>query len=285
MAKWPLGYVALGRGQTASARAILAEALGFGEGSGSLELMLPALWGLAEAAVLAGDPLDAVERCERAFALTTDAHDRALLVPFIVTGVRAYQAAGRPESAAGWVSRCAAYLTDTQPSGNAAIAHGRGLVALAAGSTGLARDNLVAAIEGWEECGRTWEGHWARLDLATCFMRSNRFADSVRLASDVLAVAARLESEPLATRADQLLRQARGHTSGEERWHPLTAREFEVARLITEGRTNSEIAKELLIAPRTASSHVEHILAKLGASRRSEIAAWATTVTRSDLSN
>jgi DNA-binding CsgD family transcriptional regulator len=285
MAKWPLGYVALGRGQTESARATLVEALSFGQGSGSLELILPALWGLAEAAVLDGDPLDAAGRCEQAFSLATDVHDRALLVPFVVTGVRAYQAAGRPESAAGWITRCGDYLAETSAIGRTAVAHGRGLVALAAGSTGLARDDLLAGIEGWEESGRVWEGHWARLDLANCFMRSNRFAEAVRLAADVLDAAGRLDSEPLATRADQLLRQARGHTSGEERWHPLTAREFEVARLITEGRTNTEIAQVLLIAPRTASSHVEHILAKLGASRRSEIAAWATTVTRSDLSN
>ncbi len=285
MAKWPLGYVALGRGQTDAARANLAEALGFGEQSESLELILPALWGWAETSLLASEPVEALDACERAFSLATEAHERMLLVPFIVTGVRAYQAAGRPESAAGWLTRCADYLAETSVIALAAIAHGRGIVALAAGSTGLARDDLSVAIQGWDDCGRTWEGYWARLDLANCFMRSNRFAEAVRLAAEVLAAADRLESEPLATRADQLLRQARGHTTGEERWHPLTAREFEVARLITEGRTNVEIAQELLIAPRTASSHVEHILAKLGASRRSEIAAWATTVTRSDLSN
>jgi DNA-binding CsgD family transcriptional regulator len=58
----------------------------------------------------------------------------------------------------------------------------------------------------------------------------------------------------------------------------LTAREFEVARLIAEGLTNAAIADELTIAPKTASSHVEHILAKLGVSRRAEIAAWVATV-------
>jgi DNA-binding CsgD family transcriptional regulator len=42
--------------------------------------------------------------------------------------------------------------------------------------------------------------------------------------------------------------------------------------------TNAEIADALDIAPRTASSHVEHILAKLGASRRAEIATWASNV-------
>jgi DNA-binding CsgD family transcriptional regulator len=57
---------------------------------------------------------------------------------------------------------------------------------------------------------------------------------------------------------------------------PLTAREFEVARLIAEGATNREIAERLVIAPKTASTHVEHILAKLGVSRRAEIAAWVS---------
>jgi DNA-binding CsgD family transcriptional regulator len=60
----------------------------------------------------------------------------------------------------------------------------------------------------------------------------------------------------------------------------LTAREFSVARLIAEGLTNAEIADRLEIAPKTASSHVEHILAKLGVTRRAEIAAWTATVAR-----
>ena len=44
--------------------------------------------------------------------------------------------------------------------------------------------------------------------------------------------------------------------------------------------TNAEIAAELTIAPKTASSHVEHILAKLGVTRRAEIAAWVATISR-----
>ena len=75
---------------------------------------------------------------------------------------------------------------------------------------------------------------------------------------------------------------ARGRVAVEEPWRPLTAREFEVARLIAEGMTNAEIAEALDIAPKTASSHVEHILAKLGVTRRAEIAAWTATVARSD---
>jgi len=47
--------------------------------------------------------------------------------------------------------------------------------------------------------------------------------------------------------------------------------------LITSGGRELN-ATELAIAPKTASAHVEHILAKLGATRRAEIASWATTV-------
>jgi DNA-binding CsgD family transcriptional regulator len=70
----------------------------------------------------------------------------------------------------------------------------------------------------------------------------------------------------------------RSRTIEEEPWRPLTAREYEVARLIAAGLTNGAIADDLAIAPRTVSAHVEHILAKLGVSRRAEVATWAAGV-------
>lgn len=55
---------------------------------------------------------------------------------------------------------------------------------------------------------------------------------------------------------------------------PLTRRELEVADLVARGLTNKEIAHQLVIAPRTAEGHVEHILNKLGFNKRVQIAAW-----------
>ena len=55
---------------------------------------------------------------------------------------------------------------------------------------------------------------------------------------------------------------------------PLTRRELQVARLVTGGRSNKEIAAELVIAQRTAEGHVERILAKLGFTSRAQVAAW-----------
>jgi HD-GYP domain-containing protein (c-di-GMP phosphodiesterase class II) len=48
----------------------------------------------------------------------------------------------------------------------------------------------------------------------------------------------------------------------------LTPREVEVLRLLARGLTKRQVAKELVIAPKTADAHVQHIYAKLGVSTR-----------------
>ena len=55
---------------------------------------------------------------------------------------------------------------------------------------------------------------------------------------------------------------------------PLTPREMQVARLVAGGRSNKEIAADLVISQRTAEGHVEHILTKLGFTSRAQVAAW-----------
>ena len=55
----------------------------------------------------------------------------------------------------------------------------------------------------------------------------------------------------------------------------LTPRERQVVALVASGRSNKAIAEELYISPATAARHVANILAKLGFSSRTQIAAWA----------
>lgn len=57
---------------------------------------------------------------------------------------------------------------------------------------------------------------------------------------------------------------------GRDTHEQLTARELEVLRLLGLGRSNAEIAEELVIAPRTVKVHVQNILGKLGAANRTE---------------
>jgi predicted ATPase/DNA-binding CsgD family transcriptional regulator len=59
-----------------------------------------------------------------------------------------------------------------------------------------------------------------------------------------------------------------------QRYGGLTAREREVAALVTQGLGNSAIAAELFVTVRTVEAHITHILRKLGYSSRAQIAAW-----------
>lgn len=56
----------------------------------------------------------------------------------------------------------------------------------------------------------------------------------------------------------------------------LTRRETEIAALLAEGLSNKEIAARLVISPRTAETHIDHILSKLGMTSRAQVASWVT---------
>ena len=70
---------------------------------------------------------------------------------------------------------------------------------------------------------------------------------------------------------------AAGHRVSRRREGPagLTAREVEVLRLLARGLSNKQIASQLVIAPKTAGNHVEHIYAKIGASTRAGASLFA----------
>jgi DNA-binding NarL/FixJ family response regulator len=55
----------------------------------------------------------------------------------------------------------------------------------------------------------------------------------------------------------------------------LSAREVEVLRLLASGRSNQQIAAELVISLNTVQRHVSNIFAKIGAGNRVEAATYA----------
>ena len=56
----------------------------------------------------------------------------------------------------------------------------------------------------------------------------------------------------------------------------LTAREIEVLRLMAQGQTNRQIARNLTVSPGTVRVHVQHIIAKLEVSDRTHAAVRAS---------
>lgn len=268
-----LGYVSLSRGDLADAMAHLEHALGLGEQMEEVQRISPALWGLAEVALHEERLDDAIQLCERGYALSAPIRDAANVFPFVVTGTRAMLAARDAAAAADWLERCAALLRRRGIPGTlAALDHAAGLIAQAEGRTTQAKELLEAASTVWDERGRFWEGVQALLDLARCAIRGRRAGEATRYATDARRRASEAGASLLVRLSGAIKLDPRAESSS----GPLTSREYEVAKLIAEGATNREIAERLVIAPKTASSHVEHILAKLGVARRAEIAAWVS---------
>src|SRR4029079_6837859 len=95
------------------------------------------------------------------------------------------------------------------------------------------------------------------------------------------AAAAQLRAEVHAGRLDgdaaEAVLSAAGHRVRRRREGPanLTAREVEVLRLAARGLSNKEIAQRLVISPKTAGNHIEHIYTKIGTSNRAGASLFA----------
>jgi DNA-binding NarL/FixJ family response regulator len=75
------------------------------------------------------------------------------------------------------------------------------------------------------------------------------------------------------------LLQKLGHEAGacpEPAAHGLSDRELDVLRLLAAGKTNREIARELILSVSTVKTHVEHVIAKLDVADRTQAAVKAT---------
>jgi DNA-binding CsgD family transcriptional regulator/tetratricopeptide (TPR) repeat protein len=145
-----------------------------------------------------------------------------------------------------------------------------------------------AALVRFEAYGHVFELARTRARLAAVLHAAGEVAEARELVVPARAAALQLGARPLleelravdgtrSTGIDGTGRRPARRASGPAALGPasLTAREREILALVAAGRTNGEIGKQLFIATKTASVHVSNILAKLGASSRTEAAAIA----------
>jgi DNA-binding NarL/FixJ family response regulator len=115
----------------------------------------------------------------------------------------------------------------------------------------------------------------AQYELAAVLARRAGRGDLTRarsLVADAGRQAEELGMAPIASKAANLVE----HLQASDMPTQLTRRERDVAALVAKGLTNREIAEQLYLSERTAQNHVQHILAKLALSKRSQIAVWVT---------
>jgi len=95
------------------------------------------------------------------------------------------------------------------------------------------------------------------------------------LLEEALQISTDLGMPPLRQQVDDLISRA-GETPASGYPGGLSQREVDVLRLISNGKTDREIAEELIIAIRTVNTHVGNIPNKTGATNRPEAAIYAS---------
>jgi DNA-binding NarL/FixJ family response regulator len=209
-----------------------------------------------------GDSREALDAADR-FLRRIGESDRFERVAGLELIVRAGVAAGELDAArtaAGEIGDAAAAV-GTAPLRAAALA-ASGRLAAAAGDAASAIAFLDDAADLYVAAGARYDAALARLDLAAVLRASGR-ADTARAAEEAGRAELRaLGAAPPAEAADG----------------PLSRREREVLRLVARGRSNEQIAAELVLSVRTVERHVANAYAKIGVSGRTARAAataWA----------
>lgn len=216
-----------------------------------------------------GDAERARDLAER-YLRRIPADERTERVPGLELLVRARLALGDRDAAAGAVTELrtiAETLATDALRAPAALAEG--LLAAAAGDHEAARRSLEDAVDLYERSGAPFDAARARFELARTLRALERFA----AAQDEAQAAARALRELGAA----LERGTDGGTSPDG----LTLREREVLRLVAQGRSNQEIAVELVLSVRTVERHISNVYAKIGASgttARAAAASYAASV-------
>lgn len=148
----------------------------------------------------------------------------------------------------------------------------RGALAVAESRPEEALAALRAACRRWHDVGATYEAARSCVLLGEAY---GTLGDPDAGMSELISAREmfeRLGAAPDAQLADRLVAQL-----SEEDTRPagLTEREVEVLQLVARGRTNREVAEQLVLSEKTVARHLSNIFTKIDVSSRTEAAAFA----------
>jgi DNA-binding NarL/FixJ family response regulator len=160
----------------------------------------------------------------------------------------------------------------------AMAAHAAGTVLLGEGDASVALTHLRAAAAAWQHLHMPYElARTAVLVGLSCAALGDRTSAAMEFdaaQTTFAALGARPDLDRLRTLTTGLAAPAERHSWADGALS-LTAREREVLAHVAAGRTNRDIASQLVISQHTVSRHLENIFTKLAVTSRAAATAYA----------
>ncbi len=229
--------------------------------------------GLALLRMMQGRVDVAAATMRRVIAATKDALPRTRFLPAHVEILLAASEIGEARQAADELGAIAARLGMALL--DALACQAQGAVLLAEGDARGAIDPLRRAQDVWRNAGAPYLGARVRVALARAFAALGDDDGAALERRAARKVFAELGATPDVAVVDSLSPVGPPAAQVDVPAHRLSVRELEVLRLVTSGKTNKAIGRELFVSEKTIDRHVSNIFAKLDVSSRAAATAWA----------
>jgi predicted ATPase/DNA-binding CsgD family transcriptional regulator len=236
---------------------------------------------LAFAVYHAGDHDRAAALCARAREVCAAAGDRWWLAHVLVGSALAAWGQGRMGEATGYLRESLVIRRELDdPLGVGGAIERLAWLAAAEGDHERAARLLGAGERMWQAVGRHLFGAalWLR-GREKCTRACREALGEARFAALVARGREMATDEAIRYTLDEAVPERTGAGTDADAAR-LTPRERQVAELIATGLSNHQIATRLVTSPRTAESHVQNILRKLGFGSRAQVAAWVARQSR-----
>ena len=274
-----LGSLYALRGQARLARPLLLESAALARQVELAAMELLAAWGMAMVDELNGAYDRAAERARFVLSRWQQVEDIHYAVPALRWVVTFFAMTGADVDARACAKALAQITSATgQAEALSALAHALGEIALLDGDPAQAVAQFTQALDLLTDLPVPYceAGTSFRAGIA-CAAAGQREA-SVRYLANAYRAARQLGARPLATRiahaleslGEPIVERLGSGAEGRFRSGDLTRRQREILQLVAQGQTNAEIARSLMLSPRTVEMHVGNILATLDSRSRAE---------------
>jgi DNA-binding NarL/FixJ family response regulator len=280
-----LGSLYVLRGQPRLGQPLLLEAAALAHQIELAAMELFAAWGLALVAELNGADDTVAERCRFILSRWEQIEDGHYVVPVLRWAVSFFATTTAAADARACANALARIASATgQPEALSALAHALGEIALLDGEPQQALQQFRQALDLLRDLAVPYCHASTQLRAGIACVAANQRDAAIGHLTNAYRTARKLGARPLATRIAQALealgepiRERLGQgAAGRFLSGDLTRRQFQILQLVALGQTNAEIARALVLSPRTVEMHVANILATLDSRSRAEAVRRAT---------